>query len=152
MHYRMTSGLLTTLYALSVVGTALCPVTSHTRELGPQIDCKTSVHAFIAALEDGKYIDPKPMHVEGNSVNAFRPTRGSDLTAFGFRVYAILGYQRDDELFKKGEGVAIEGSLYGAVVFGSTDSVEVRVREAGSDAVVHEVLPLLLTAITCNEN
>ena len=40
------------------------------------------------------------MHVEANSVNAFRPTHGSDLTAFGFRVYAILGYERDDELFK----------------------------------------------------
>jgi hypothetical protein len=35
------------------------------------------------------------MRVEANSVNAFRPAHGSNLTAFGFRVYAVLGYEHD---------------------------------------------------------
>lgn len=145
-------GLLTALALLSAAGAALCPVPSYPHELDPQLDCKLSAHTFIAALVSGQYIDPNPMHVEADSVNAFRPAHGSNLTAFGFRVYAILGYQRDDAMFKRGSGEAIASSLYGAVVFGSAESVEVRVRQAGSDAVVHEVVPLVLTAVLCNGN
>jgi hypothetical protein len=149
MFHQMKSAFLIALYVLCVVGAVLYPVTPDAHELGAQFDCKSNVHTFIAALEDGEYIDPKPIHVEKNSVNAFRPIHGSDLTAFGFHVYVILGYQREDKMFKKGAGEALPGSLYGAVVFGSADSVKVRLREAGSNAVVHEVMPLMLTAIIC---
>jgi hypothetical protein len=37
-------------------------------------------------------------------------------------------------------------------VSGSSETVETRVREAGSKAVVRQVLPLLLTAIVCEGN
>jgi hypothetical protein len=150
MYHGMTKGLLTTLGVLSVVGVTLCPVAAHAYELDSQLNCKSSPHAFIAALVNGEYIDPKPMRIEANSVNAFRPTPGSDLTAFGFRVYAIFAYERDDEMFKKGSGEAIADPLYGAVVFGSTESVKTHLRRAGSDADVHDVLPLVLTAVICN--
>jgi hypothetical protein len=90
--------------------------------------------------------------VEANSVNAFRPTRGSQLTAFGFRVYAVLGYDQNDELFHKGSGQAMAGSLYGVVVFGSSESVKTHLQDAGSDAVVHEVMPLIMTAVLCKTN
>jgi hypothetical protein len=38
------------------------------------------------------------------------------------------------------------------VVAGPADQVEARVRQAGSDAVVREVVPLVATAIVCNEH
>ncbi|MBC8725893.1 molybdopterin-dependent oxidoreductase [Paraburkholderia sp. 31.1] len=95
-------------------------------------------------------INPDPMHVEANSVNAFRPTQGSDITAFGFRVYAVLGYEQDDGTFKKGRGNAFAGPLYGAVLSAPSDAVESRVRDAGSNATVRMVIPLLLTAVVCS--
>jgi hypothetical protein len=152
MYHEMTKGLLTTLGVLSVVGAVLCPVASYANELDSQLDCKSSAHTFIASLINDGYVEPKPMRVEANSVNAFRPTHGSDLTAFGFRVHAIFGYERDDEMFKKGSGKAVADSLYGVVVLGSAESVMMRLRQAGSVAVVHEVLPLVLTAVICNEH
>jgi hypothetical protein len=89
------------------------------------------------------------MHVESNSVNAFRPVAGSDLKAFGFSVYAVLGYEPDDEMFRRGNGEAIDGPLYGAVLLGPRETIEARVRESGSKATVRTVIPLLLTAVVC---
>lgn len=89
------------------------------------------------------------MRVDMNSVNAFRPVHGSDMTAFGFRVYAVLGYEPDDGMFKKGRGQALASPLYGAVLSAPSESVESRVRAAGSTATVHTVIPLLLTAVIC---
>ncbi|HEY3596250.1 MAG TPA: hypothetical protein VGL08_01850 [Paraburkholderia sp.] len=146
----MKSAALSMLTFLAAVGAGFCPVQSVARALDLQLDCKSDAHTFIAPLLDDQSIDPKPMRVEANSVNAFRPTRGSNLTAFGFRVYAVLGYQRDDALFKQGDGQPIPGSAYGVVVLGSMESVGARVQQAGSDAVVHQVVPLVLTAIFCN--
>ena len=139
-------GLLTAIGALL----HLLPAVSH--ELDAQLDCTSNAHTFIASLQSDQFIEPQPMHVESNSVNAFRPTRGSDLTAFGFRVYAVLGYAHDDDLFHKGKGEAMTGSLYGVVVFGTSDSVQVHLHDAGSDAAVHEVLPLIMTAVLCKSN
>ncbi|MDR5740885.1 MULTISPECIES: hypothetical protein [unclassified Caballeronia] len=118
--------------------------------LESQLDCRSSAHRFIAPLRDEQYIDATPMRVEANSVNAFKPTHGSDLTAYGFRVYAVLGYEHGDAMFKQGAGQPINDSAYGVVVLGSKDTVEARVREAGSTAVVHEVLPMLMTAVFCD--
>jgi hypothetical protein len=140
---------LTSLTALVAVVGVLSPVTSHAYPLDRQLDCKSSAHTFIAPLASARYIDTKPMRVEANSVNAFKPTSGSDLTAFGFRVYAVLGYERDDAMFKRGTGQPINDSAYGVVVIGAAETVEERVRQSGSNAVVHQVVPLVMTAVFC---
>ena len=137
---------------LAAIGAVFHCAPSTAHELDAQLDCASNAHAFIASLESGQYIEPEPMHVEANSVNAFRPARGSDLTAFGFRVYAVLGYAQNDELFHKGSGEAMKGSLYGVVVFGTSESVKMHLHDAGSDAAVHEVLPLIMTAVLCKTN
>ncbi|SOE98811.1 hypothetical protein SAMN05446635_6793 [Burkholderia sp. OK233] len=135
---------------LTAIAAGLPSVSSYGYALDPQLDCKSNAHAFIAPLLKEQYIDPKPMRVEANSVNAFRPAHGSDLTAFGFRVYAVLGYEHDDALFKRGDGQPVTDSAYGVVVIGPTESVEAHARQAGSGAVIHQVVPLLLTAIFCS--
>lgn len=142
-------GVLTWLTAIGVA-CHVAPLAAH--ELDAQLDCTMNAHSFIASLQSDQYIDPVPMHVEANSVNAFRPTRGSELTAFGFRVYAVLGYEHDDEMFHKGSGEAMTGSLYGVVVFGPSDSVKAHLHDAGSDAAVHEVMPLIMTAVLCKSS
>ena len=91
------------------------------------------------------------MRVEPNSINAFKPTRGTHLTAFDFSVYALVGYQKDDAIFKRGDGEPISDSAYGAVVIGKEEAVRERVRATGSDAIVHHVAPFI-TAIFCNPN
>jgi hypothetical protein len=145
----MFNRLLKTLAVLLAPLAALAPGGAHAYSLDAEFDCKAQPHDFISGLVSKGYIEPTPMRVEANSVNAFRPVHGSDLTAFGFRVYAVLGYEQDDTMFKKGDGKAIDGPLYGVVLSGPSDTVEMRVRESGSAAVAHEVLPLLLTAVIC---
>jgi hypothetical protein len=137
---------------LTAMSAAFYCVPSAAHELDAQLDCTMNAHTFIASLQSDQYIDPVPMHVEANSVNAFRPTRGSELTAFGFRVYAVLGYEHDDDMFHKGSGEAMTGSLYGVVVFGPSDSVKTHLHDAGSDAAVHEVMPLIMTAVLCKSS
>jgi len=143
---------LNALGALTAIGALLYSLPAVSHELDAQLDCTSNAHAFIASLQSDQFIEPQPMHVEANSVNAFRPTRDSQLTAFGFRVYAVLGYAHDDELFHKGKGEAMTGSIYGVVVFGTSEAVQVHLHDAGSDAVVHEVLPLIMTAVLCKAN
>ena len=122
---------------------------SHARALDSHLDCSSSAHEFIAELLDNHEIDPNPTRVERNSVNAFRPTPGAKLTAFGFRVHTVLGYQRDDSQFKQGSGEPVADSAYGVVVIGSAEAVEARLRDARSNAVVRQVVPLILTVIFC---
>src|SRR5579864_487705 len=128
---------------------ALWPVLSRAVPLDAQLDCRSTGHAFIAPLLENLYIEPEPMHVEANSINAFRPAKGIHLTAFDFHVYAVLGYEKDDPIFRQGSGQPLADSAYGAVVIGRTEAVEARVRQAGSNAVVHHVTPFI-TAIFCN--
>jgi hypothetical protein len=135
---------------LLMSGAGFCPVVAHAHALDAQFDCRARPHAFIGELINSQYIDPNPMHVEANSVNAFRPAHGSDITAFGFRVYAMIGYEQDDGLFKKGSGHAPTGPLYGAVLSAPSAAVKSRLREAGSKATVRTVIPLLLTAVICS--
>jgi hypothetical protein len=148
----MNKRLLNTLATLTALGMASYPVLSYTRALDPQFACKSNAHTFIAGLINDDSINRDPAHVEANSVNAFRPAQGSDLTAFGYPVHDVFGYEHNDAMFKRGVGAALAGSLYGAVVSAPTEEVEARVRKAGSDAVVQEVVPLVLTAIVCNEH
>lgn len=135
---------------LTAIAAWVPPRSSYAYALDPQLDCRSNAHAFIAPLLKDQYIDPMPMRVEANSVNAFRPAHGRNLTAFGFRVYAVLGYEHDDALFKRGEGQPVTDSAYGVVVIGPTESVEAHAHLAGSGAAIHQVVPLLLTAIFCS--
>ncbi|HZZ09690.1 MAG TPA: hypothetical protein VFE79_03270 [Paraburkholderia sp.] len=145
----MTPFALNTLAVLFTSGSAFC-CAAHAHAIDAQFDCHARPHAFIGALIDNNDIEPNPMHVEANSVNAFRPAHGSDMTAFGFHVYAVLGYEPGDALFRKGGGQALANPLYGAVLSAPSDAVKLRVSAAGSNATVRMVVPLLLTAVVCS--
>lgn len=132
------------------VAATLLPTLARADSHDEQFNCRSNPHAFISSLIDDKSIDPQPSHVESNSVNAFRPVHGRGLQAFGFPIYAVIGYERDDTLFRQGEGKAIDGEVYGVVVSAPADSVRMRVQQANSDATVRPVVPLLLTAIVCD--
>jgi hypothetical protein len=129
---------------------ALPGAPAHAQPIEAQLDCKSSAHDFIAPLIESNQIESKPMRVEPNSVNAFRPVKGSALTAYGFKVYVALGYQKDDPLFQHGKGQPISDSAYGVVVWGGDDEVAQKVHAAGSDADVHHVAPFI-TAIFCKQ-
>lgn len=129
---------------------ALFPLLARADALDSQLDCKSTGHAFISPLLVSGEVEPKPMRVEPNSVNAFRVKKGVHLTAFDYRVYAVIGYQKDDPLFQSGSGDPIADSAYGVVVFGPSDDVEDRLHQAASPAVVHHV-NALITAILCKQ-
>ena len=112
-------------------------------------DCNSNAHTFISELISEKRIAPRPSRVEANSVNAFRPASGTRLSAFGFPIYAVFGYAPDDALFRRGAGRDVSSPLYGVVVRGPAQSVRTQVLKANSDATVHPVIPLLLTAVVC---
>ncbi|WP_321927661.1 hypothetical protein [Paraburkholderia guartelaensis] len=142
------------LSGLAAFAALLVPVAAHAQATqsttrDQQFDCKSDPHTFISSLIDEKSIEPEPSRVEANSVNAFSPVRGTRLSAFGFPIYVVLGYDRDDTLFKRGAGKEISSPLYGVVVSAPAEKVRSRVREANSDATVQSVVPLLLTAIVC---
>lgn len=137
--------------AFAALAALLVPLLAHaqTGTHDEQFDCKSDPHTFISTLIDDKSIDPQPSRVEANSVNAFSPVQGTRLSAFGFPIYVVLGYERDDTLFRRGAGKEIATPLYGVVVSAPAETVRSRVREANSDAIVRSVVPLLLTAIVC---
>lgn len=141
---------LATLTAFAAVVGGLLPSLADATPLESQLDCKSSAHRFIAPLVADKSIEARPMRVEANSVNAFKPTKGSELTAYGFRVYAVLGYERGDDMFTRGSGQPINDSAYGVVVLAGAETVEAKVRESGSTAVIKQIVPMMMTAIFCD--
>lgn len=130
---------------------AALPVIGHAAALDEQLTCKMSAHEFVGGLIDQQLIERKPMHVEDNSINAFWPAHGQHLSAYGFSVFAIVGFQQDDVLFRTGSGKPIARSAYGAVVVGSQGKVEAAVRAAGNPAIVYHAGPML-TAIFCKQD
>jgi hypothetical protein len=134
-----------TVFAISL---ALLGTRAHALPLEAKLDCKSTPHDFIAPLQENHLLESKPMRIEPNSINAFRPVKGATLTAYGFKVYVLVAYQKDDPIFKQGKGEPIGDAAYGAVVWGGDEEVAQKVREAGSDAVVHHVAPFI-TAIFC---
>ncbi|KWF29861.1 hypothetical protein [Burkholderia pseudomultivorans] len=140
-HLRTT--LCGALLALAASGTASA------RSLDDALDCHSNGHKFVAPLLAAGDIQPEPMHVESNSVNAFRTARS--LTAYGFGVYVVLGYQANDPIFREGDGKPIGDWAYGVVVRGTKSAVEEAVRKAGSDATVKQAFPFL-TAIVCSSD
>jgi hypothetical protein len=131
--------------------TAALPLTSHAAALDAPLACNESGHQFIADLAQQQLIDPIPTRVESNSINAFSPTQGADLTAFGFHVFAVVGYEKDDPMFRVGDGEPVARSAYGVVVLGGESKVQSALAQAGSTAIVHRVAPLV-TAIFCKRS
>ena len=136
---------------LLLLAAAALPHTSFAAVLDTALTCNESGHQFIADLAQQQMIDPKPMRVESNSINAFSPASGSELTAFGFRVFAVVGYEKDDPMFRVGDGEPVARSAYGVVVLGSETKVRNAIDGTGSTAIVHHVAPLI-TAIFCKRS
>lgn len=118
------------------------------KSIDAALDCHSNGHKFVAPLLAAGDIESQPMHVEPNSVNAFRTSH--PLTAYGFGVYVVLGYQANDPIFRSGTGTPIGEWAYGVVVHGTKSAVETAVRNAGSDATVKQAFPFL-TAIVCSD-
>ncbi|MEM5433654.1 hypothetical protein [Paraburkholderia diazotrophica] len=127
------------------------PFAARAASLDAALACDESAHKFIADLAAQQLIDPKPMRVESNSINAFSPVRGANLDAYGFSVFAVVGYEQDDPIFRVGSGEPLAKSAYGAVVWGSDEKVQAAVTAAGSTAIVHRVAPHV-TAIFCKRS
>ncbi|MDR6410384.1 hypothetical protein [Paraburkholderia terricola] len=130
---------------------AALPLITYATVLDAPLACNESGHQFIADLAEQRAIDPKPWRVESNSINAFTPVSGADLSAFGFHVFAVVGYEKDDPMFRVGDGEPVASSAYGVVVFGSESKVRNAVAGTGSTAIVHRVAPLV-TAIFCKRS
>jgi hypothetical protein len=156
-NYYIESGLPLTLMkrlissVLLLLAVATLPHPSFAAVLDTALTCNESGHQFIAELAQQQMIDPKPMRVESNSINAFSPASGSELTAFGFRVFAVVGYEKDDPMFRVGDGEPVARSAYGVVVLGSETKVRNAIDGTGSTAIVHHVAPLV-TAIFCKRS
>ncbi|HEX7931582.1 MAG TPA: hypothetical protein VF573_00615 [Paraburkholderia sp.] len=127
------------------------PLASHAAALDAPLTCNESGHQFIADLAGQQLIDPKPTRVESNSINAFSPAQGADLSAYGFHVFAVVGYEKDDPMFRVGDGEPVARSAYGVVVFGSESKVRHAVTTGGGTAIVHRVAPFI-TAIFCKRS
>jgi len=140
-----------TFLILSTLLLAVLPAVSRASDLDAALACNESAHAFIADLAQQQLIDAQPMRVESNSINAFSPSRGARLSAFGFSVFALVAYEKDDPMFRTGTGEPVANSAYGAVVFGGTEKVQEAVQAAGSTAIVHHVAPHV-TAIFCKRS
>ncbi|MEX3968333.1 hypothetical protein AB4Y42_40235 [Paraburkholderia sp. EG286B] len=113
------------------------------------MDCHIGAHDFIEQLVEEKEIDPVPMEVASNSVNAYRLRPNQNLTALGFKVRAVFGFSPNDAMFAKSGGGDVSHPVYGVVVMAGKEAVSDRVRETGSPATVKEVMPLVLSAVVC---
>ncbi|HEY4803199.1 MAG TPA: hypothetical protein VIH96_11340 [Paraburkholderia sp.] len=140
-----------TFVALLLAALPFLAVNAHAAVIDDSLTCNESAHDFISGLITQNLIDPKPMKVESNSINAFWPAHGQRMTAYGFSVFAVVGFQKDDPLFKTGDGKPIAPSAYGAVVVGTQAKVQAALTAAGNNAIVHHAGPLL-TAIFCQQD
>jgi hypothetical protein len=134
------------------IGVALLTTPARGYELDQELSCRSDPHVFISQLMTDHAINPQPMKVTANSVNAFRPAVGHKLTAFGFEVQAVIGFVPSDSLFANGTGKPESMPVYGAVVRAPDEAVRSRLREADSPAIVKVVFPLLMSAIVCQSN
>lgn len=139
------------LAAVVVACAAALPEAGSCTPLDNPLHCNVSAHTFIGNLIDAGEIEPQPTRVESNYINAFNLAKGADLHAFGYRVFAIVGYEEGDPLFRRGSGTRLSRSAYGAVVWGTTEKVKAAVEAAHSNAIVHHVAPLI-TAIFCDRD
>jgi hypothetical protein len=134
----------------AAVGSALVSNVICANEIGDRLDCHFGAHDFIEHLIEEKEIDPVPMNVSANSVNAYRLSPNQNLTALGFKVRAVFGFSPNDEMFtRKSGGGAVSHQVYGVVVLAGKEAVSERLRETGSSATVKEVMPLVMSAVVC---
>lgn len=105
---RQVTKLIRVVAVVALAPFGLLSTPAHASAIEEQLDCKSTGHVFISALMQSGEIQSKPMHVEKNSINAFRPARGVKLTAFDFPVFVVLGYEKDDPLFA-GQGRSCRG-------------------------------------------
>jgi hypothetical protein len=124
------------------------PSVAHALALDDALSCGDRAHGYITSLQTRQLIADHPLHVEDNAINVFWPAHDAGLTAFGFKVYVVIGYQQDDPMFKTGRGEPLKGSLYGAVVSGGTAEVAKAISDAGTSAQSKHAGPFL-TAIYC---
>ncbi|MEX3692077.1 hypothetical protein AB3X91_10090 [Paraburkholderia sp. BR14263] len=134
------------------LGAAFVSNAIYAQEIGASLDCHLGPHTFIEQLVDEKEIDPVPMKVSANSVNAYRLRPNQNLTALGFKVRAVFGFSPNDAMFtqKISEGETPH-RVYGVVVMAGKEAVSERIRETGSPATVREVMPLVMTAVVCDK-
>jgi hypothetical protein len=137
--------------AVAAAFAAALPQSGLCAPLDDALHCNVSAHTFIGRLIDAGEIEPQPTRVESNYINAFNLVKGTDLHAFGYPVFAIVGYEEGDPIFRKGSGTRLSRSAYGAVVWGSTEKVKASVEAAHSGAIVHQVAPFI-TAIFCDRD
>ena len=62
------------------IGVALLTTPARGYELDKELSCRSDPHVFISQLMTDHAINPQPMKVTANSVNAFRPAGGHKLT------------------------------------------------------------------------
>jgi hypothetical protein len=72
------------LISLVALGAGILPTSVFAGTLDEQFTCKSNAHTFITSLINSQLIDPAPIRVEANSVNAFRPAHGRDLADTGY--------------------------------------------------------------------
>ncbi|WP_246089236.1 hypothetical protein [Paraburkholderia guartelaensis] len=133
-------------------GAAFVSNAIYAQEIGASLDCHLGPHTFIEQLVNEKEIDPIPMKVSANSVNAYRLKPNQNLTALGFKVRAVFGFSPNDEMFtQKISAGETPHRVYGVVVMAGKEAVSDRVREAGSPATVREVMPLVMTVVVCEQ-
>ncbi len=136
------------LVSVTVALTLARPAIVQALSLDDALACGDHAHSYISSLQTRQLIADHPLHVEDNAINVFWPARHSDLTAFGFSVYVVIGYQQDDPMFKLGGGEPMKGELYGVVVSGSTAEIAKALADANSPAESKHAGPFL-TAIYC---
>ncbi|WP_254906006.1 hypothetical protein [Paraburkholderia youngii] len=134
------------------VGSTFVSSGIHAHEIGASLGCDLEPHEFIEQLEEEKEIDPRPMKVSDNSVNAYRPRPNRNLTALRFKVRAVFGFSPNDGLFiQKSDGGETSQRVYGVVVMAGEEEVRERIRGLGSPATVKEIMPLVMSAVVCEK-
>jgi hypothetical protein len=133
-------------------GTTLVWNAVQAHEIGASLDCHFGAHEFINQLVEEKAIDPVPMKVSGNSVNAYRLRPNRNLTALGFKVRVVFGFSPDDDMFTRNSGGGeAPRQVYGVVVMAEKEAVSERIREIASPATVRDVIPLVMSAVVCEK-
>lgn len=127
---------------------AAAPALVQAAPLDTALACGQTPGQFFAMLRSQHLIDPEPMHVEPDSVNAFWPARDATLSAFDLSVFAVFAYEAGNPAFRAGKGTPHGKPVYGAVVVARMDTVRKALQAAGSKAGVEHAAPFM-TAIVC---
>jgi hypothetical protein len=150
-HMTMRSRTATAVAALCLLAVLSHPLSAHAVPVDDALACTDQAHAYIQSLQDRHLIADHSMHVEDDGLNVYWPTHDAGLTAFNMHVFAVLGYQQDDTMFRPGKGDPMDGALYGVVVTAETATVAKALADAGSPAEYKHAGPFL-TAVYCRKH